>query len=320
MNLTEVVSRHRRTQQLASDKTAAHVTAAWRQLDKTDLSGSWAAHSGPIAVKSVSTGQLVAASVAQPYVTASLQAQHIRSDPQGAVNPPAFAGRASDGRTLDGLLYLPVIGVKQDIAAGRPLQEALNAGLSTLVSYATTMVHDAGRAATSVARYAEPHATGFIRDVGGSCCPRCAILAGRWYRYNADFERHAGCQCTEVPAGDARTARPASPEELFRSGRIHGLSDAETQAVHDGADLASVVNAHRGMYTAGGRRFTREGTTRRGFAGKRLENAGATVTKGTGDRYKRVAVPRLTPEQIYREAGDDRVETQRLLYRFGYLT
>lgn len=325
MRLDEIVARHQRTQRLATSKTAAHVAASWRKLDKADLSASWAGGIGADVVKAVSLGQLVAATTAQPYVDQSLAAQRLKSDPQGTVNPRAFAGVASDGRPLDGLMYLPVIGVKQDIAAGRPLQEALNAGLSTLTSYAVTMVADAGRAATSVARIAQPRAGGFIRDVSGSCCARCAILAGRWYRWNADFERHAGCQCTEVPAG--REGSPADiarerdlPNQLFREGRIRGLSEAETQAIKDGADLAQVVNAHRGMYTAGGRSYTREGTTSRGFAGKRLKNAGADLQKKQGARYRRVAIPRLTPEQIYREAGDNRAEAQRLLYRFGYLT
>lgn len=306
MRLDEVVTRHQRASHLATDKTKAHVTAAWRRLDPSDLSGSWSAGIGTDVVKSVSLGQFVAATVAQPYVEQSLKAQHIKSDPQGTLDPRPFAGVASDGRPLDGLMYLPVIGVKQDITAGRPLAEALDAGLSTLTSYAVTMVADAGRAATSVARVAQPHAGGFIRDVSGSCCARCAILAGRWYRWNADFERHAGCQCTEVPAGSSGGSSRASPGQLFREGRIRGLSEAETQAVKDGADLASVVNAHRGMYTAGGRRFTREGATSRGFAGQRMKNNGAGR--------------RLTPEQIYREAGGDRTEAQRLLYRFGYLT
>jgi len=41
--------------------------------------------------------------------------------------------------------------------------------------------------------------------------------------------------------------------------------------------------------------------------------------KGRTNRYRRARVLRLTPEQIYIEAGDDRVEALRLLRLHGYL-
>ena len=86
----------------------------------------------------------------------------------------------------------------------------------------------------------------------------------------------------------------------------------------DGADIGQIVNARRGMTTAGGRKYTSEGTTVRGLAGKRLGEA----TKQRGSRYRRARMPRLMPEQIYAEAdrlGWDREEIVRQLKRFGYI-
>jgi len=74
------------------------------------------------------------------------------------------------------------------------------------------------------------------------------------------------------------------------------------RALDEGADIFQVVNAQRGVYTAGGRRFTREGTTRRGFARRRLG-------RGT---------PRLTPDQIFADATS-RGHALELLQRNGYL-
>lgn len=62
--------------------------------------------------------------------------------------------------------------------------------------------------------------------------------------------------------------------------------------------MARVVNARRGMYTAGGQQLTTEATTRRGI-GRRV---------------------RLMPEEIYRIAGDDRAGAVHLLRAHGYLT
>lgn len=72
--------------------------------------------------------------------------------------------------------------------------------------------------------------------------------------------------------------------------KVFGKASAE--AIREGADMARVVNARRGMYEAGGRQFTHE------VAGRR---------------------PRLMPEQIFREARGNRDEALRLLRLHGYL-
>jgi hypothetical protein len=67
-------------------------------------------------------------------------------------------------------------------------------------------------------------------------------------------------------------------------------------------------------------KVTTEGTTKRGFAGKRLI-AEAGAKRGSG-RYSRARVTRLTPAQIFQEAdlnSWDDAEITRQLKRFGYL-
>ncbi|HEX5995681.1 MAG TPA: hypothetical protein VFY84_11115 [Jiangellales bacterium] len=113
------------------------------------------------------------------------------------------------------------------------------------------------------------------------------------------------------------------------------FTKAGAQAIRDGADMGQVVNARRGMFTAsiGSKRFlaTREGTTVRGlFGGYEIDpDTGRLRRRGedelrrvrSGSRFIRAArVPRLMPEQIYREANGDRDEAIRLLRRFGYIT
>lgn len=72
---------------------------------------------------------------------------------------------------------------------------------------------------------------------------------------------------------------------------------AGAQAIRDGADIGQVVNARRGMYSAGGVDYTRESTTKRGVA------EGQT---------------RLMPESIYRLASS-RDEAIRLLRQYRYI-
>lgn len=71
---------------------------------------------------------------------------------------------------------------------------------------------------------------------------------------------------------------------------MQGLSESERQALDHGSDFSRVVNARRGTYVAGGKKYTRELRERR----------------------------RLTPEQIFRDATS-RDDAIRLLRRFGYI-
>ena len=99
---------------------------------------------------------------------------------------------------------------------------------------------------------------------------------------------------------------------------------AGAQAIRDGANMSSVVNARRGMYTADayGRtvRATRDSATRRGAwyrqERQRAIERGLVPRSGRGFR---LMSPRLLPEEIYRLAGT-RAEAIAMLRRFGYLT
>ncbi len=106
------------------------------------------------------------------------------------------------------------------------------------------------------------------------------------------------------------------PLELVRSGKVTGLSQAETDAVlRQGADLNQVVNAHReGMYRFG---VTGEGATvRQGRAGRHIaKQAGITDPAQASDGR----VQRLTVRAIYAQVGGDRLQVIELLTRNGYM-
>lgn len=94
--------------------------------------------------------------------------------------------------------------------------------------------------------------------------------------------------------------------------RVFGKAGA--QAIRDGADIARVVNARRGMTTAadpsGRRRLVRD------------ERGLFTTTEATTRRGRlpgQVAGARLMPESIYEIAKGDRDEAIRLLRAHGYI-
>lgn len=295
----QYVERH-----LLASRAVKATRVAWAQLDPAAIRSSWHAQVGPAVTRIVTGAQFQAAAAAGPGVSDALAAQNERDDPVGDLNAAAFSGTASDGRDLASLLELSNVYALQRIGLGDTVKSSLAVGGRWLSSVVATQVTDAGRVAGGVAIASRPHTDGFVRMLDPPSCSRCAILAGAWYRWNAGFARHPRCDCTEVPAGenvagDLRT----DPMEAFRAGKISDLSRAETKAVNDGGDLNQIVNAHRGMSTAGGRRYTREGTSRHGSYGG--ANGG---------------IARLTPEQIYRDARGSRTEAIRLLRRYGYIS
>lgn len=326
-------------QRRAELQTSITIARLWKQLAASDLSGSWMSGVGPAVVRAVSAGQLLAASTGQSYVEAMVAADGLRSDYEAgasSVAARAFSGVAADGRPLDSLLYLPVIRTKTLVKGGLTLQEAMLGGLVDMQRMVASEVADAGRGSASVAMAANRTVTGFVRVVRAGACARCVILAGRWYRYNADFQRHKRCQCYGEPATEARPGRHTNPMGFFnglsRSEQDRRFTAAGAQAVRDGASIFSVVNARRGITTldAYGRRVvaTLEGVTRRGdfyqtIRREEEQRLGIRYARGAADLEQglptfRLKTPRLMPEEIYKLA-ESRDELIRLLRRFGYL-
>lgn len=272
----------------------------WRRINPADLSGSWVRSIAGLQ-PSLEAVQFQAAVLGAGYGASSLASQGTYSAPASFVNPAGFVGSAPDGRSLSGLLYSPVTQVKASLATGAPVAQALQVGRGVLDRNVQTMVADTGRAAASVDIAARPR-VGYVRMLQLPSCPRCVILAGKFYRWNAGFRRHPRCDCRHIPsteniAGDLTT----DPYEYFHSlskvDQDKWFTPSAAQAIRDGADIFQVVNANRG--TKPGGLITTEGTSRRGNFGRGRPS-------------------RLTPEGIYSQ-GLPREETLRLLERNGYI-
>ena len=334
-----IVAAYGQSQQRAVAGTLAGVDSLWAELALDDLTGSWLAGIGQRIVRAVQAGKLLAAATGQPYVDSMVAADGLASDYlPGAARVPAraFSLSAADGRPLDSLLYLPVIRTKSLLQGGLTLQQAMTRGLLDMQRMVASEVADAGSSAAGVAMVGNRQVTGYIRRVRPGACARCAILAGRWYRYDAGFQRHKRCQCYGEPATSARRGRPTSPQSFF-----DGLSPAEqdrrftkagAQAIRDGADIYQVVNARRSVTVLDsyGRKVlaTLEGTSRRSGFYRQIRaeteaRTGLRFARGTADieqglpRFQ-LRTPRLMPEELYKLASD-RDNLIRLLTRFGYL-
>jgi hypothetical protein len=293
--------------QLLARRALLATRRAWRNTDPSAIHASWQHGVGAAILQIVTGAQAEAAAAADLAVVAMLTAQGLDLGEAAAVRPSAFAGVASDGRDLASLLELSNLVALRRIGGGAKVEEALRSAGRWLEMVVGTQVSDASRMATSVSVTARRQVTGFYRVLNPPSCDRCAALAGKWFRWDAGFERHPRCDCGQVPAGDGSLDNQPwlwSPRAYFDSlkpgeqDRI--FTAAGAQAIRDGADVSQVVNARQGMYTAsvGGREVlaTRAGATVHGVRGLRL-----------------------MPEQIYSIAGGDRGEALRLLGSHGYL-
>ncbi|TQK73372.1 hypothetical protein FBY23_5204 [Nocardioides sp. SLBN-35] len=197
----------------------------------------------------------------------------------------------------------------------RAAEQALVLAGRWLETAAATAVIDAARAAESAASMASESVEGYVRMLNPPSCSRCAVLAGRFYRWNEGFERHPLCDCRHIPvsesiAGDLTVNPNTYFDSLEAADQDRIFTIAGANAIRDGADIGQVVNARRGMQRAqdgahAGLLITREGITRRGAANRR--------------RTGRNAVVRLMPETIYDLADGDRAEAMRLLRLNGFL-
>lgn len=283
--LPQSVADHYRAQQALIVATLALVRREWSRMGP-DFDVSWAALGRRILLLTTSA-QLGAARSGAAYVPATLAELGTPVDPVAEVVPTAFAGVASDGRPLVSLLGESVIKAKVARGEGAPVADALTVGGRALDMYVHTQVADAARDAASVAIAARPR-TGWVRMVNVPCCPRCAILAGKWFGWNDGFERHPQDDCRHIPcvedvAGNVGT----SPEALFAGGHVRGLTKGQRAALDAGADPGQVVNA----------------------TGRRSGMATASAGARGG---------RLTPDHIFR-MGVSRERSLDLLRQYGYL-
>lgn len=151
-----------------------------------------------------------------------------------------------------------------------------------------SLVNDAGRSAMGAFTASRNREVGHIRTLTAPSCSRCAILAGRFYRWSDGFQRHPKCDCTMIPG--TASAGLYDPRRAFERGEMTDLTKAQVKAVEAGADIGRVVNTRSGMQVAS-------------FAGRTSRGRNA----------------RLSPEAIYNVSGNDRAEAIRLLRANGYL-
>lgn len=219
----------RRLQAERSRLTLAHALREWATIGE-DFDAGWA-RVGPRMTLLVTAAQLGAAKAAVSFI-----GDNVDVEPTSVVKPSGLAGLASDGRTLETLLYGAV--VKARTAQSTSLTDRLQAGAFFLSRAVPTQVADAGRDAARLAVVSRPHVA-MVRLASAPCCQRCAVLAGRVYRWSQGFKRHPRCDCQMLPQ---TVVAPDAPGREIHPDDIHDLTALQRKAIADGHDMTKVIN------------------------------------------------------------------------------
>ncbi|WP_270202619.1 hypothetical protein [Bifidobacterium pseudocatenulatum] len=294
----------------AADKT-------WKGVDPRRVRDSWNRTNVDF-ITLFAALQTRAASDAIDSSTLMLAEQDDYVRPDGIANPMAFGtGFAPSGIDLESYFSIPVTRTLQAIKSGVGESDAMQIGRATLRQMSTQALEDTSVSAMGVS-ITQRAGVGYVRVESPDCCPRCAILAGKYFRHSQNFLRHPKCHGTTIPCKGRDKAEKqgwiTDPMDRFNrmseaeQDRVFGHADA--QAIRDGADIYQVVNAHRGMRPVGRGNIsmtTSEGTSRYGWS--------RMIRKYEyGQKQRR----RLTPEGIY-SFNLPREQTIELLKREGYI-
>jgi hypothetical protein len=310
-------------QQRVNAQAAAEVGRLWRKMGD-DFDTSWR-RLAPAVLSVLIEAQDQTSRAALDYVPRVLAETGIPDEPEGDFRYRSLVGVASDGRPLASLAYGGVAQAKQAVGDGASTGTALAQGGSWMDLMVKLQVADAARQAVGVMTSSRKNLSGTIRVLNPPSCQRCAILAGRFYRWSTGFDRHPRCDCVNMPSASAGWARAegfiTDPMDAYRAGQIRDLTEAQRFAIDNGADITRVVNATRGMSTTATRRPPK--VRKSGPQQPKPTVPPGQIDLLAGIRFNQPTAPDLgllTPEGIYREAAGDRDKAIRLLREWGYIT
>lgn len=204
----------------------------------------------------VATYQAIAARLAAAAVELILEEQAIESVADAVLNPGAFTTAPDVFAGMAAAIEARQRELERELDE-RQVQARVDAEFERLVA---SLVQDSARSAESVAVASRPHIS-YVRLLTTPSCSRCAVLAGRLYRWSTGFLRHPGCDCVMLPTTVANPDLVQDPVDLAERGLVTGLSKADMRAIADGADMNQVVNIRRrsaGLLQSG-RVLAREG-------------------------------------------------------------
>lgn len=250
MALEDIVAAHYRRSALTTRQVVAAILAIWRATGPSGFRDELQRAAGLLAF-----GQLTQALRAAQYLTDLADEYGMDRAPTRLV-ARSFAGTSADDRPLVDVLSYASRRAWTMLDAGADYATANTSGAASLTRIVANETTQAGINAESVGMVGQPEMVGYVRLLNTPSCGRCAILAGKWFKWNDGFDRHPGCDCVHVPAADQADAMSGKPpwsanlvndpkayfDSLSTAEQNRYFGKAEATAIRDGADMNKTVN------------------------------------------------------------------------------
>lgn len=311
--LPQVATNYYAQQQATTREASEAAQRIWRLMPQTNLRDKWRWFSEvePLLARIMRQGQAENVKRSAEYL---LLTSMIQGVPETAVADLILESFVSPDDVARNLVRQPMVKHTSLLTRGFPDDLATRQSTFSMITMLSLQVQDAGREAVGVGIAATPTLTGYYRKLTLPSCKRCAVLSGKWFEKNADFDRHPGCDCTAIPATEQYDDAANSIDSIIDKGGIKDLTRAEVDAIARGGDANAVINASRAKYRRTTSIYGREVDTT-------LTRAGLKPRRGDwwwlpeGTRRPPV---RLTPSAIYKLTSDSD-ELTRLLKLHGYI-
>lgn len=205
MALEDIVAAHYRRSALTTRQVVAAILAIWRATGPSGFRDELQRAAGLLAF-----GQLTQALRAAQYLTDLADEYGMDRAPTRLV-ARSFAGTSADDRPLVDVLSYASRRAWAMLDAGADYAIANTSGAASLTRIVANETTQAGINAESVGMVAQPEMVGYVRLLNTPSCGRCAILAGKWFKWNDGFARHPTCFPAGVtvsgPSAEAATRR-----------------------------------------------------------------------------------------------------------------
>lgn len=328
---TEILAEQHYQDQLAlSGALAFQVEQVWSTIPDPFRLWSWYHRSADSLSDMTTEAQLASISETLRYMGQVITSSPNHDDEIVDVNPFAIL---SNTEMIQDRLGGVARWYGDAVSKGAPQAMAQRASQVMAQEIVTGLARDAGREAASVMVSADEGITGYVRKLNLPSCGLCAVLSGKFFKHNQGFQVHDHCDCVHVPVFNGDNHRDVieangilSPEDAILTGKVHGVSKNDYEAIKAGADAIEVMNSkiRRGMNSIEiqGKKVrpTMHGITKRGWWGAERGYSERRFEIPTQNGSYRVPYDfRLTASDCIRLSNGDQAVAIDLLRKNGYI-
>jgi hypothetical protein len=195
-----LATQYRSYQIAAADATAKRLAMIWAAtVDPENVDGTIPEFAAAGA-SNIVAGQHVAVESTDVFISDYLWLETSEAHLPVGQDPADWVGLADTDAPLPAVLAASAAYVRRALEQGRPVEEAMDYGLSRATRLARSEVLGAGRRSLADLAQRTGRFSGWRRQTSSKPCRFCAALAdGRIHPWSKKVGTHPNCSCTAIP-------------------------------------------------------------------------------------------------------------------------